>query len=1050
MEAERRQVTVLFADMVGFTAFSEKSGEEAAFELMRSLSRLMDDAVREQGGVVRNFTGDGIMAVFGAPVALEDAPLRACQAALSILRRLKTAGDSLEAAHGVRPQLRIGLNTGPAVVGNVQNNTDAGITVLGDTVNVAARFQALAEPDSAWISEATHRLVQGFVEAKFAGEHQIKGKSDPQRVYWLEAIRQRTSRFDAALSRGLTPYVGRDREVEILEERLAQTEAGIQVIDIVGEAGVGKSRLLYEFQRRVGTSVGFIFSGSCSPQDQQTPFLPFIEVVRASLRLVAGEDQAGVAHKLDEGLKVLGLASGENIDLLLNLFGLNPSSLSVSQSLDPALIGYRTRDLLRRLIQASCQLSRGIVAIEDLHWIDNASEKLLEEIVTGTEPVQLMIVHTRRPEYRPPWSERPNVSRMSLQPLSIGETARIVEARFGTNRLPEDLQRLIATKADGNALFAEELVSFLRERGFVRHQAGAFVFDPTAVASALPASVQSLLAARVDRLAPADRALLQAAAVIGRRFNPNLLAAATGNLNVDTTLTTMEELDLVHRADAADEYVFKHVLVRDAVYDSLLSATRSTMHLKIAEEIERRSANRLPEMAETLAYHYTSTTRADKAFFYLALAAKKCLDIHSLDEADRYARQALRLLETCPDCADQLAVADVMANHVHVLYEKSDFHELKLAAESYIPRLEAIGDSAQLVFTMYFHALGLAGHTDFAGCERVSKKALEVAERIGDLKAKAYAMNGVLHGSAFGACYAREVTERLAAQCLALSNRIDDNAALNYTHWNIALDYMFRGLMREAREWALKLLNAGRSRDDRRALGIAHSILAMISLVVGDYPQAARHSEECVRGAVTPFERRMGAITKASAEIFLGDVDGGLVRLLDATSVASAAGWDTIVAFATMFVGPGYVLAGRISKGIRLLENSIAGYNERGDLLYATFTGLSLAQIYIEMLTSRTRPPLSVVLQNLGTVLGVQLSGVRRVEVLLEQIGRVPILDQRGVVQARVDAYFGFLHKLRNKPNLARQYLQKARGPAEYHGATLLVAKIDAALNENH
>ena len=431
------------------------------------------------------------------------------------------------------------------------------------------------------------------------------------------------------------------------------------------------------------------------------------------------------------------------------------------------------------------------------------------------------------------------------------------------------------------------------------------------------------------------------------------------------------------------------------------------------------------------------------------MAAKKCLDIHSLDEADRYARQALRLLETNPHCADELAVADVMANHVHILYEQSDFHGLKHTAETYIPRLEAIGDSAQLVFTMYVHALGLAGRTDFAGCERVSKKALEVAERIGDLKAKAYAMNGILHGSAFGACYAREVTERLGVECLALSNRLGDNAALNCAHWNIALDYMFRGLMREAREWALKLLDAGRTRDDRRALGIAHSILAMISLMAGDYLQAARHSDECVRGAVTPFERRMGAITKASAEIFLGDVDGGLVRLLDATSVASKAGWDTIVAFATMFIGPGYVLAGRIGKGIRLLENSVAGYDERGDLLYATFTRLSLSQIYIEMPTSRARPPVSVILRNLGMVLSVQLSGVRRVEVLLEQIGRAPIPDERGAVRARVDAYIGLLHKLRNKPSLARQYLEKARGPAEYHGATLLVAKIDAALSED-
>ena len=211
MEAERRQVTVLFTDMVGFTTFSEKRGEEAAFTLMQSLAGLMEEAVREQGGVVQAFTGDGIMAVFGAPAALEDAPLRACRAALAILERLKAAGGDLEAKHGLRPQLRIGVNTGLAMVGQVRGGTGAGVTVLGDTVNVAARLQAMAESGSAVLSEATHRLVQGMVEASFVGEHQFKGKSEPQRVYRLDGIRQGATRFGATVGRGLSAF-----EVEIL------------------------------------------------------------------------------------------------------------------------------------------------------------------------------------------------------------------------------------------------------------------------------------------------------------------------------------------------------------------------------------------------------------------------------------------------------------------------------------------------------------------------------------------------------------------------------------------------------------------------------------------------------------------------------------------------------------------------------------------------------------------------------------------------------------------------------------------------------------------
>ena len=301
MEAERRQVTILFTDMVGFTAFSERQGEEAAYTLMRSLSKLMDEAVREHGGVVQGFTGDGIMAVFGAPVAFEDAPLRACRAALSILQRIKVAAPDLEAKHGVRPQLRIGLNTGAAVVGKVQEGADAQVTVLGDTVNFASRVQALAEPNSVFMSEATHRLVQGLVDTTFAGEHNIKGKSEQQKVYRLDAIRHGATRFEAAVSRGLSAFVGRERELEVLERGLDEARSELRVIDLVAEPGMGKSRLLHEFRQRIGKERAFVLSGSCSPDGQQTPFLPFIEVVRGSFRVSAGEAEKDVAQKAGDG-----------------------------------------------------------------------------------------------------------------------------------------------------------------------------------------------------------------------------------------------------------------------------------------------------------------------------------------------------------------------------------------------------------------------------------------------------------------------------------------------------------------------------------------------------------------------------------------------------------------------------------------------------------------------------------------------------------------------------------------------------------------------------
>jgi class 3 adenylate cyclase len=376
MEAERRQVTVLFADMVGFTSFSERSGEEAAYRLMRNLSKLMDEAVREQGDFVRGFTGDGIMAVFGAPVAFEDAPLRACRAALGILQRLKEAGPELEAKHGVRPQLRIGLNTGAAVVGKVENSADAGVTVLGDAVNFAARLQGLAEPNFIFMSEATHRVVQGMVDANYAGEHTIKGKTEPQRVYRLDAVRQGVTRFEAAVGRGLSAFVGREHELEVLERKLDKARSELCVIDLAAEPGMGKSRLLHEFRQRIGKDRAFVLSGACFPDGQQTPFLPFIEVVRASFRVSVGEAEQDIAQKLEVGLMALGLHSPRNLGLLLHLIGLKVPDDALA-GLDGVLIGLRTRELLQQLLEARCRLSPTVMVIEDLHWIDSVSEEVL-------------------------------------------------------------------------------------------------------------------------------------------------------------------------------------------------------------------------------------------------------------------------------------------------------------------------------------------------------------------------------------------------------------------------------------------------------------------------------------------------------------------------------------------------------------------------------------------------------------------------------------------------------------------------------------------------
>jgi class 3 adenylate cyclase len=1032
--------------MVGFTGFSERAGEETAFRLMQSLAKLMGDAVREQGGVVQSFTGDGIMAVFGAPAAFEDASLRACKAAVAILEKVKSGGNGLEAKYRVRPQLRIGLNSGPAVVGKVQGGSDSVVTVLGDTVNVAARLQALAEPGSTVMSEATHRLVEGLVEAGFAGEHRIKGKSEAQRTYRLDGVRGRATRFDAKIQRGLTRYVGRDQELEKLERGFNAIGTGIQVFDIVGEPGIGKSRLVHEFLGQIVKDSTRVLSGSCTPDGQQTPFRAFIEIVRGAFRLSPGDSGPVVARKLDEGLHGLGLRYQENVGLLLNLLGLKPPEGAL-EGLDGVLIGLRSRVLLQQLAQARSRLTPLILIFEDLHWLDSASEDLLAKIVAIDEPLRLLTLHTRRPEYAPPWANQPRVTRLLMEPLSARETARIAEARLGVDNLPEALAKLIAAKAEGNALFAEEIATFLFERGIVRRSAAGLDFDPVAVAAALPESVQTLLASRVDRLAPSDRDLLQTAAVVGRRFDPDFVAAvgeAGGSTNA--SFAAMEALDLIHRTEGSSDYMFKHALVRDALYNGLLTGPHAALHLKVAEELERRGGNRLTELAEVLAHHYTETARNDKAFAYLAMAGGKSLDVYSILEAEKYYKQALAVFEANNTCVDRSSVAGVVVRLLETLTNKNDYVEVEIVALKFMPLVKAVGETTELVIACYFQAASMWAKRDIRAAHEIALNALAIAERLGEDRAKAYARGMLVFMRSLLGLDSLELADRMKSELTNDCAHLADSYIRNWSCFYLAFDFFYRGLMKEAREAAIQLVAAGEERHDPRAIGQANLMLGYIGMVEDDPVAAKLHAEECMRVAVTQNERQQGAMIKATAEVLSGRASDGLADILALNVEFVRSGSPILMQLVPC--GVALALLGRIADGIRTIQQEIIESDTTGDCTRAAWGRIVLAEIYIQIISGKEKPAAAVLLRNLWTIVDAMILGARRAHRLLGEAAKVKMLSERGVFIARINFDLGVLSAMKKKRQAARGYFEKARVVANDQGADNLLQKIDAALAE--
>ncbi|MBR0939470.1 AAA family ATPase [Bradyrhizobium jicamae] len=888
------------------------------------------------GGVVKSFTGDGVMALFGVPVALEDAPLRACHAALLIQRRLAATAPAIATKHGLSPQLRIGINTGPVIVGQVQSGESTSVTALGDAVNLASRIQALCPPGGVVLSEATHRLVQGIVESQAAGAHEIKGKAERQRIYRLTGLRQGAMRFDVALSRGLTPCVGRLAEIKLLEQCLKEAASRVRVADLVGEAGIGKSRLIYEFRNRIPDKGIFNLAGSCSENGQQTAFLPFIEVVRGSFRISAGEDEGQIASKLEKGLTVLGLASEQNLGLLLNLLSLSVPEGAL-KGLDGVLIGLRTRDLLLRLLQARCQLTPVVLVLEDLHWADSASEELLIRLVSHEDSLPLLILHSRRPEYRPPWIKQSNTTTFALEPLSPAETSQIVGARFRATELPMALSKLITDKAEGNPLFAEEIASYLAERGAVRSAASGVIYEEGAVATTLPSSLRSLLTARVDQLAPNDRTLLQAASVIGRRFAPDVLAAVVGaDVQIFARLSAIGPLDVVHPDDKTEDFIFKHVLVRDALYDSLLSGPRKQLHLSVADEIERRSAHRLTEVAETLAYHYGCAESAVKAFRYFAMAARKSLDIYALEEAERHFRRALELAEADPGCVSDSEFTNMLAGFTRLLNLEARVKELTELVERLLPRIEAAGDSGDLVLVLHHFSWALLTRAQFKAAHEISRRSMEAAKRLGDSCSLAYGQSSFVHTSIILSPLPLDSFETFVRNALQLSDRTGDSYLRTWVLFTIAWDYINRGLTREARSYAERVLDAGRAYGDPRGFAVGLWLLGWVDIVEERYQEATSRADECIRAALTPLDRSVGIQIKGLALALSGKVEEGAALLREARSGFLANDWRFNLAGTDLALSVATVLGGAFSQGIRLCEKCIreqeaAGYKSAAD-----------------------------------------------------------------------------------------------------------------------
>jgi len=648
LEGERKHVSVLFADLVDSTSIAGKLGPEELHAVMDRCFALLLDAVHRYEGTVNQFTGDGIMAIFGAPVALEEAPRRAVLAALGIQRALAPLREELAASHGVDFRMRIGIHSGVVVVGRIGNDLRMDYTAVGDTTHLASRLQAAAPPGGVLVSEATARLVAGFFETRDRGDLPLKGISGSRRAFEVLAEREGGGRLGSLAETSLTPLAGRERELGLLAEAFASARDGRgRVVFLVGEAGIGKSRLLYEFRRALGAEPHGYVEGRCASFGTHTAFLPIVDALRRTHGIEDRDDEAAAIQKLEVGVNELGADFGWTLPLLRSLLSLAPGDESVL-ALDAATRRSETFRALKALTLAAAARRPLVFVIEDLHWIDPESEECLSYLSEAVAGARILLVCSHRPGYRHPFGDRSYHLRVTVEPLSQAETAELACGVLGGAEVPEAVHRLVASKAEGNPFFLEEVTKSLLEDGTLRREDGRIVLARGEDAIAVPDRIHDVLMARIDRLADEPKRAIQIASVIGREFVLRLLERIheVGD-QASALVEDLRAVELVYEKAVHPElaYMFKHALTHDVAYASILGQRRKQLHCTIGLAIEELYADRLAEHYETLAHHFERGEDWERALAYHERSADKAADGFASRAAAWHCRQALAIAD---------------------------------------------------------------------------------------------------------------------------------------------------------------------------------------------------------------------------------------------------------------------------------------------------------------------------------------------------------------------------------------------------------------------
>lgn len=925
LEGERKLLTVLFVGLADTEGLSGSIDSESIHEIMRDSANLILDEIHKFEGTVNQFTRKGAMALFGAPVAHEDHVRRACHAALSLQDAFNNYFLVIRKKYGFPLKMRIGINSGRVYVGAIGNNLRMDYTAVGDTTNLAARMEQTAAPGTIRVSQNTYKLAAPFFNFKALGKIPVKGKRKPQETFVLISARAKPPGIKSIAGPKISPFVGRKAIMPVFASAYAKAKSGAgQVLDIIGEAGAGKSRLIMEFIGGLESKEFQYYEGNCLHYGGSLPYFPIMEILKSFFGIVPQDSGNNIHQKIKNGMARVNAEAAVSLAALEDFFSLDiedPAYLQMNPGERKTLMFEAVRDLL---VQASRQKPL-IVVLEDLHWLDKATEEFISFFASSISRAGVLLVCIYRPQFEPVWRDTIHYTSIYIPPLETADGCLLIHSIIGNENSAIALENLIIEKSGGNPLFIEELTYHLINKGLIGGTFGrSFSFD-TNLPIELPDTIENVIAARIDRLEEENKRVLQTASVIGQGVDPRFLESIMGISSLADRLADLQTAEFlsVRQGPSNTKYMFRHELIREVAYNSLVQKVRKAIHEKAAITIEKSNPGQLEENCELLAYHYRRSGNRQKAIAFLEMANQKAIRLSALQMAMETFNEAMNILDEMDNSAP------VQERRIQLVVEQYYPFLFHLKISEYLDllnRYRAAAINSESPYIQMKFNIATANCRIYLGqlreAELPTKQAIAIADDSGHSELAVEAYVGL-----FFIYFMRSEYHRMHQAKENVFGLLEKRFSLHvyaHTSFPLILTLAEAGYCNQAISEAEKLLNMAREYSNSSIICLCLIHIALAYCLKNEPLKARDYSEQALSRIKTPMEE--GWVRNWHAYILCrcGPLDQGIAGLEAVLEIMRQIKNRPVETEVLNYLGEAYYLARNTNKAAKCLANAKA------------------------------------------------------------------------------------------------------------------------------